>query len=184
MSITMTILSNLAAFGMLPLLLLIYTSHLTDDLQIPFTDILTSLLLVVIPASLGIVMRYYRPKWAKVTEKIASIVGVLFILAALVFGSISEESIWSADWQLFFGGAILLLIGAGFGYLFAWMGGFSRRVCRTIALETGLQNSTFTIAVLYVDRCVLMACSCRSEPPLPPFAGRCRLAATTRTVTA
>ena len=148
LSITMTILSNLAAFGMLPLLLLIYTSHLTDDLQIPFTDILTSLLLVVIPVCVGVVLRYYRPRWAKWTEKLASIVGVLFILAALIFGSISEQSIWAADWQLFVGAAVLLLIGAGLGYLFAWMSGFPRRVCRTIALETGLQNSTFTISVL------------------------------------
>jgi len=137
---------------MLPLLLLIYTSHLTDDLQIPFTDILTSLLLVLIPACLGMVIRRYRPKWAKITEKVASILGVLFIIGALIFGSISEESIWSADWQLFFAGATLLLIGAAFGYLSAWMSGMSRHVCRTIALETGLQNSTFTIAVLYVHR--------------------------------
>ncbi len=148
LSITMTILSNLAAFGMLPLLLLIYTSHLTDDLQIPFVDIFTSLLLVLVPASLGIVLRYYRPRWAKKVEKAASVVGVLFIIIALVYGSISEESIWTADWELFFGGAILLLLGAGLGYLTAYFSGFSRRVCRTIALETGLQNSTFTISVL------------------------------------
>jgi predicted Na+-dependent transporter len=105
-------------------------------------------LIVLIPAGLGIAIRRYRPRWAKYVEKVASVVGVLFILAALIFGSISEASIWGADWQLFVGAAVLLFIGAGLGYFSAWMSGFSRRVCRTIALETGLQNSTFTISVM------------------------------------
>ncbi|CAE7941212.1 Slc10a1, partial [Symbiodinium sp. KB8] len=71
--------------------------------------------------------------WAKRVAIFASGLGVLFILAALIFGSISETAIWKAPWQLFVSSAILLLLGAA---------------ARTIALETGIQNSTFTITVL------------------------------------
>ena len=124
------------------------SSHITSDLRIPFLDILTALLLVLVPAGLGILLRRYSMVWAKRVAIFASGLGVLFILAALIFGSISETAIWKAPWQLFVSSAILLLLGAAVGYASAHFSGFPRRQARTIALETGIQNSTFTITVL------------------------------------
>lgn len=63
LSITLTIISSLLSFGTLPLLLLIYGSEFTtDEVKIPYTNILTALALVIIPVGVGMsVKSWYVP---------------------------------------------------------------------------------------------------------------------------
>jgi len=149
LSITMTVISTVLSFGTLPGLLALYGSSFTNDsFQIPFVSILQSLLLVVIPVAVGVTVRYFSAYWALWCERVGSACGVLFIVAAIIVGSVTEKSIWNAPAGSYVVGALLLLVGACLGYLLAWLFKFPRRQCRTIALETGIQNSTLTITVL------------------------------------
>jgi sodium/bile acid cotransporter 2 len=77
--------------------------------------------------------------------------GVVFIVAAVVYGSITEASIWQAapnSWAL---AVFLLPLGAGFGYTISYALKLPRRQCRTVALETGIQNTTLAIAILVLS---------------------------------
>lgn len=149
LSITMTVCSTVLSFGTLPGLLALYGSRYTsDDLQIPFGTVAQSLLLVVVPVSIGIAVRYYSAYWAIWCERIGTAAGIIFIIAAMIFGSITEQSIWNAPAGSYVIGVLLLLTGACLGYFLSWMFKFPRRQARTIALETGIQNSVLTIAIL------------------------------------
>lgn len=58
LSIIMTIFSTFAALGMLPLILVIFGGSFTDEnLKINFGAIIQSLLIVIIPASIGLLTR-------------------------------------------------------------------------------------------------------------------------------
>lgn len=149
LSITMTLVSNLLSFGTLPLLLWMLTSPFTSaSLAIPFTNVLVSLLLVLIPVSIGLFVKSRRPDWAVYLEKGATFVGVLFIIAALIFGSVTETAIFAAPPGEWISSVLLLTGGAVLGFVLARLSGLRRYQARTVALETGIQNSTLTIAIL------------------------------------
>lgn len=74
--------------------------------------------------------------------------GVIFVVAAFVFGAVTEASIFSADPEVYGTASILLVAGAGLGYLIAFIFRLPHFQCRTIALETGIQNSTLVIAII------------------------------------
>jgi len=90
----------------------------------------------------------YSPYWALWCERVGTAAGVIFIIAALIFGSITEQSIWSAPAGSYVTALLMLTVGSAAGYVLGWMFKFPRRQSRTIALETGIQNSTLTIAIL------------------------------------
>jgi predicted Na+-dependent transporter len=74
LSIAMTAVTNLLAFGTLPLLLLLWTTGLTTgvDATIPFLDIFTSLLMTLLPAALGFTLRRHSEKWARRAEQLGA----------------------------------------------------------------------------------------------------------------
>eukprot|EP00730_Choanoeca_flexa_P007816 TRINITY_DN12397_c1_g1_i1.p1 TRINITY_DN12397_c1_g1~~TRINITY_DN12397_c1_g1_i1.p1 ORF type:complete len:342 (+),score=32.16 TRINITY_DN12397_c1_g1_i1:1508-2533(+) len=149
LSVVMTCFSSVLALGMMPLLLLIYSPRFTsNNADIDFVSIFLSLLITLVPVTIGMTVRYKRPKAAFYLEKLASIVGVLFILLAIIYGSISEASIFSASWGLWFAAVLMLLISASIGYGVSTIFGLEPRERRTVALETGIQNSTLTLTLI------------------------------------
>lgn len=149
LSITMTIISSALSFGTLPLLLwMLAEPFATSDLQIPFLNVVVALLLVVIPVAIGVTVRTNCIRVAWYLEKSATVLGSIFIIVAIVYGSITEADIFLApatEWVTAF---LLCFGGAGIGYGLAIASGLRRYQARTVALETGIQNSTLTIAIL------------------------------------
>lgn len=71
LSIAMTVISNTAAFFMMPLLLLIYGPAFTSDsMKIPYTTILAGLLVVLIPVAIGMAILKRNEELAKKLEKV------------------------------------------------------------------------------------------------------------------
>eukprot|EP01048_Picozoa_sp_COSAG05_P041293 COSAG05_NODE_21644_length_270_cov_0.894737_1_plen_73_part_10 len=68
--------STAAAVFMYPLLILVYITGLlgatADDVAIPFVNIAVSLLLIVVPASIGMTIATKSPPIAKLVEKAGS----------------------------------------------------------------------------------------------------------------
>ncbi|CAC5426359.1 SLC10A2 [Mytilus coruscus] len=149
LSISMTAVSTVLAMGMLPLNLLIYSRSWTDQpLIIPYVNILISFGLTLGPALLGIFIRWKFPKVADVLVKVGSVAGALAILLLLTLLSIQYPFMYHSTWRIYIGTLILPFAGFLFGYLVALLLRQDHVRCRTIALETGIQNFPLCMSLL------------------------------------
>ena len=65
-SVTMTSCSTLASLGFMPLNLFIYTRSWTGHgVTIPYTNILITLVSILVPVAFGMLLRWKKPEWAK-----------------------------------------------------------------------------------------------------------------------
>ena len=103
---------------------------------------------VILPVAIGMGVRSFSSRWANILEKVASVVGMLFIVAALVAGIITNQHVFTESWKLWLASAVLMPIGGIMGYTNARLARLPANACRTICLETGLQNSTLALAIL------------------------------------
>ncbi len=168
LSLALTSVSNLLAFGTVPLLLFAWSGALaaTADVRIPFGDIALSLGVVLVPAAAGLWLRARRPRIARAAERVGSTAGAVVVVAAV---AVSLGTNWDA-----LGGADALpgpavaavAVVAPLGALFACGALLARRVLGcggggggggggpwwtpeviTVCLETGVQNVPLALAV-------------------------------------
>ncbi|XP_026888420.2 ileal sodium/bile acid cotransporter [Electrophorus electricus] len=153
LSISMTTCSSILAMGMMPLCLLIYTSVWTsaDTIQIPYDSIGITLVCLIVPVTVGIYVKHRRPKAAKKILKVGSILGVILIVVIAVVGGVLYQSSWEIAPALWIIGAIYPLVGYGLGFLLARFVGQPWHRCRTIALETGFQNSQLCSTIVQLS---------------------------------
>lgn len=152
LSVIMTTNSTLWALLMTPLLLAFYGNLLFADnpeLQIPLTNIVITLVILLIPVVLGMLIRRYSANTGAILELLGGFFGLFFIVFLMAtwvprnWGLLS-----STPWQTF-----TVAIGLGlFGILIAYAIAKAIRVhpmnARTIALETGIQNGPLAIAIV------------------------------------
>lgn len=149
LSIIATTCSTLLSLVLMPLALFAYSAPFTDEsVRIPYASMLLPLTMVIVPVALGMAINYCSSKVASYVEKAASTLGMLFILAALIGGIVTNTEVFTESWKLWVGAYILMPLGSGFGYLISYCARLSPRACRTVCLETGLQNSTLALAIL------------------------------------
>ena len=157
LSITMSFLSTIAAFFMLPLwiYLLVVTAY-DSDVEIAWSSVFASLFLILVPTAIGLYIRKnntetkYGSKfiWEWI-ETGTTIGGVIFLIAALVSSLVLYwEDFGNLPASVWFMGFILQPLGCGFGYFVANALGMTGKDKRTISLETGVQNFTLTIAII------------------------------------
>lgn len=157
LSITMSFFSNVAAFGMLPLLVfvLIKTAY-NADILIPWGSIFVGLCLIIFPCVIGLTVRHKNTElklgdkfiWQWM-EKLTTVFGIIFFIGALVLGVASYfDEIMDAPASLWVSAILMEPCGAFFGYGTAYAVGIGRKDCRTIAIETGVQSFTLTIAII------------------------------------
>ncbi|KAJ8004545.1 hypothetical protein DPEC_G00137390 [Dallia pectoralis] len=153
LSISMTTCSSVFAMGMMPLCLLIYTSVWipADTIQIPYRSIGITLLSLLIPVGLGSLFKRNFPNVAKKMLLIGSILGVLFIIAITVVGAVQYQSSWTVSSSLWIIGAVYPALGFVLGFFMARFVGFPWHRCRTIALETGFQNSQLCSTIIQLS---------------------------------
>lgn len=73
----------------------IQSSFTDDDIEIPYLNIMGTLLLILIPCALGVWLRRVSLVWAKRAETTGGVVGALFLVAALIFGVIENADLFS-----------------------------------------------------------------------------------------
>ncbi|XP_061774600.1 ileal sodium/bile acid cotransporter [Nerophis ophidion] len=153
LSISMTACSSILALGMMPLCLLIYTSIWTssDTIQIPYDSIGITLVALLVPITVGIYVKRRWPHVAKKILKVGSIAGFVLILIIAVVGGILYQSSWTISPSLWIIGTIYPFIGFGLGFLMARFVGQPWYRCRTIALETGFQNSQLCSTIVQLS---------------------------------
>lgn len=153
LSISMTTCSTMAALGMMPLCLYLYTLswNLEQNLTIPYQNIGITLVCLIIPVAFGIYVNYRWPKQSKIILKIGAIAGGLLFLVVTGAGMVLMKEFWSSDIILLMISFIFPLIGHATGFLLALLTHQSWQRCRTISLETGTQNVQMCFTMLQLS---------------------------------
>ncbi|KAM6220943.1 sodium-dependent organic anion transporter [Rhynchocyon petersi] len=153
LSISMTACSTVAALGMMPLCLYVYSRSwsLEQDLTIPYQNIGITLVFLTIPVAFGVYVNYRWPKQSTIILKIGAIVGGALLVVAAVTGVVLSKGIWNSDFTLLIISFIFPLIGHLAGFLLALLTRQSWQRCRTISLETGAQNIQMCVTMLQLS---------------------------------
>lgn len=161
LSISMTTASTLMALVMTPLLVNLYaapfTRRIADELGgeasfvMPTSDIIASLVVVLVPVCGGLILRRFSRARAKVAEDTAGFMGMIVILY-LIVSTMGRHwrLVLSTPWPVYVAVLALGLVGFLFGYHVSRLLGAHPIQQRAISLETGIQNTpvAFTIILL------------------------------------
>ena len=161
LSIAMTTASTMLALFMMPFLLELYAGGFTneitqrmkvDEFVIPTSDIVTSLLAVLVPVGLGMILRYKSPSWAKTAEDTGGFLGIIVIIFLLATGLIRHTELFlSTPWEIYAAAVCLGLLGFLFGYWVARAFFLPPIFQRAISLETGIQNTPVAFAIILLS---------------------------------
>lgn len=150
LSISMTVMSSLAATFFMPFLLLIYSGALGigSEIQVPFGKIFMSLLLLLIPVSIGMGIRHYSPKGAKIVEKAGAIIGIIAIILIFIIPLVKNPEMFEVPRNVFIASGLIAAAGMTFGYLLSRAFRLSVKHSKTVSLETGIQNAVLTVGII------------------------------------
>ncbi len=165
LSISMTTASTVLAIVMMPILLNLYaagyTAQITAELQaagsdavfvIPTANIVTSLILVLVPVVIGMFIRIKWPDWAKTAEDTAGFMGMIVILYLIITAFLRHGTLFLlTPFEVYFGAISVGLIGFLFGFTLARLLGIAPVFQRAISLETGIQNGPLSFAVIILS---------------------------------
>ncbi|XP_015270028.1 PREDICTED: solute carrier family 10 member 6-like [Gekko japonicus] len=153
LSITMTACSTVAALGMMPLCLYIYSYswELADGIPIPYQTIGTSLLSLLIPVACGIFANYRWPKHSKIIAKVGGISGITILVAVSITDILLSKDSLNLELSIVTTCAVLSFTGYMGGFLLALITCQSWSRSRTIASETGSQNIALYFALLQLS---------------------------------
>ena len=147
LSVLMTVTSTLAGVVLIPAVLLLYAAAM--ELEIPQENVIATLLLLLLPVGLGMTLRRVSANAGAVTEFFGSALALFFILFLMVswiprnwrFLLETEPGTYAAALGLG-------VFGIAIGYGFARAIRLHPRNARTVALETGIQNTPLAIAII------------------------------------
>ncbi|XP_012511609.1 PREDICTED: sodium/bile acid cotransporter [Propithecus coquereli] len=155
LSIVMTTCSTFFALGMMPLLLYIYSRGIyageVKD-KVPYGSIMISLILVLIPCTIGIVLKSKRPQYVSYVTKggmliIATFSGAIVTLSAI---NVGKSIVYAMTPTLLASSFLMPLIGFLLGYLLSALFRLNGRCRRTVGMETGCQNTHLCATILNV----------------------------------
>ncbi len=146
LSITLTSLSTLLAIVMTPWLSWVY---IDASIHVPALDMLKSILMLVIaPVALGVVINQFLHPLVRPLKSLLpfiSVIAIVIIIAIVV--ALNHGRL--GDLGLVLMAAVILhnLTGLASGYGFGKLFGYTEKDCRTLAIETGMQNSGLAVAL-------------------------------------
>ncbi|WAR13134.1 NTCP5-like protein [Mya arenaria] len=122
--------------------------------MIPYTNILTSLVGLIIPVALGMLLQWRKPNWAKYVVRGIRPLMVIFFIFVFTVGVYSNLYIFTLmrnKPEILLAGALVPYVGFIFGGLVAIVTRQSWERVRTISIETGIQNTGIAIVLLKVS---------------------------------
>ncbi|KAK1345761.1 hypothetical protein QTO34_008225 [Cnephaeus nilssonii] len=153
LSISMTTCSTVAALGMMPLCLYLYTLswNFEQNFTIPYQNIGISLLCLTVPVAFGVYVNYRCPKQSKIILKIGAIVGGVLLLVVTVAGVVLARESWNPDITLLIISCIFPLTGHVAGFLLALLTHHSWQSCMKIGLQHVPQNIQMCLTMLQLS---------------------------------
>jgi bile acid transporter len=172
LSISMTTASTIVAVALMPMILSFYTkgyvkaiahtyAESAEGFVIPVLNIVSSLVLVLVPVALGMLLRKNSPGWAKAAEDTAGFTGIGVILYLVLTAFFRHGALFlQTPVTVYIAAVGLGLAGFGLGYLLSSVLKQPPLNRRAIALETGIQNGPVAFAV------ILLSFSGRAQDPM------------------
>ncbi|XP_004426350.1 PREDICTED: sodium/bile acid cotransporter [Ceratotherium simum simum] len=155
LSIVMTTCSTFFALGMMPLLLYVYSRGIYEgDLKdkVPYGGIVISLILVLIPCTIGIFLNAKRPQYARYIVKGGMITMLLLSVAITALSAINvgKSILFVMMPHLLAISSLMPFIGFLLGYMLSALFCLNGRCRRTVSMETGCQNVQLCSTILNV----------------------------------
>jgi BASS family bile acid:Na+ symporter len=151
LSISMTAASKVLGIVMMPLCLYIYARPFTGTaLPIPYRDIMVALVVLLGPVALAMALRQrFGERFARIAERVGSIAGMSLLLGLVVVNLLRNGHLFQTlEPNIGLAAALLGIIGMLLGALVARVCGLPTAQRRTVAFETGVQNSPLCFAIL------------------------------------
>jgi len=152
LSILMTCCSCLFGAFMMPLNIFIWARFIDENAEavFPFSKITVNILITLVPVVFGFFIRKYFSAYVKIIKKVTYILLILITLVVFVVGIyLFADILWNHfPSMMVLACTILPLMGFLFGYLSSQVLGQTKKDSRTIMIETGVQNSQLSLAVL------------------------------------
>ncbi|CAN9507930.1 unnamed protein product [Ophioblennius macclurei] len=153
LSIVMTTCSTVLALGMMPLLLYIYCHGFPNLAKLlPYKQIVTSLVLILVPCGIGILINHYRPKYSNFFLKagISVLLMCVLVVSILIAVDMGDTMMTVLEPRLMAICVIMPLVGYSFGYVLSSLFKVNHAQRRTVAMETGCQNIQLCATILKV----------------------------------
>lgn len=152
LSITLTAVSSFITVFTIPLVVnLAMESFLDKETSLQLSPLETTVkiaVITIIPVALGMLLRYYTPRFAIKAEKLAKWLS-LFFLALIISGLLLMERANLATYIYQVGVVALALnvVTMALGYGIATVNRLPQDSVKAIAVEVGIQNGTLAIAI-------------------------------------
>lgn len=157
LSVSLTAISEGASFFMLPLIFFTY-SHLlpggptlANELNLdPLHVIGTVFMVIMIPLILGMALNHYFPKAVDKIRKPSKILSMLILISFIVFAIMGNKETFMQHI-----GTVLPIVALHnavaliSGYLFGKLWRLPEADCRTVSVETGIQNSGLGLVIIF-----------------------------------
>uniref|UniRef100_A0A8D1WUC8 Hepatic sodium/bile acid cotransporter n=1 Tax=Sus scrofa TaxID=9823 RepID=A0A8D1WUC8_PIG len=153
LSIMMTTCSTFLALGMMPLLLYLYSRGIYDGTlkdKVPYGSIVISLILILIPCTIGIILNTKRPQYVRYVIKGGTILLILCAIAVTVLSvlNVGKSILFVMTPHLVATSSLMPFTGFLLGYLLSAL--FRLNARRTVCMETGCQNVQLCSTILNV----------------------------------
>jgi len=157
LSVCMTAIASVCAVFMTPLNISFYggfyppTAAILEDVNVDFFDMLEILgMILLIPLVMGMTVRYYKPKVADLLNKFTHYGSMIIFGLIIVFAFITNMDLFLKYIHLvivvvFAHNAIGIFTGFGLARLFK----LPSKDQKTLAIETGIQNSGLGLALIF-----------------------------------
>ena len=144
LSLTMTAFSTVIALPMMPLNLFIYVDVIQSaegDIQLPYVNLITQLLLLIIPLGVGILLTCKWPVLEDRAEKLMKPFATILVLIAVGVGIPTQIYVFYVEAKGWVTSLLLPCFGAFFGLGIARIVNQPYKASITIAFETACQNA-------------------------------------------
>jgi BASS family bile acid:Na+ symporter len=150
LSVTMTAIASVITVFTIPIVLsfsLVYFMGAGTEFQLPIAKTMISLFVItILPISIGMIIKRYKPKLADSSQVLVSRFGVTFLAMLVVFLSyVQRDIIVDAFVNTGPVSLILNLVTMALGYFSSKLLGLNLEQRTSITMEVGLQNSTLSI---------------------------------------
>lgn len=180
MSVLMTTISTIAAFGLMPMWIFTLGKVIFDqgDLAVPYERVGSFAICLVIPLFLGLLIQRYLPRVTRILVLVLKPVSALLILFIVIFAIVTNLYLFELfSWQIFVAGMGLPWLGFLIGWILAKVFRQVNPDALAIAVETGIQNTGISIFLLRFtlpqpegDLTTVVPVSVAIMTPIPLFA--------------
>ena len=146
----MTVFSTLLAIVLTPFMLYFYGSRILEgEFQVPFKDVSLTLFVLLVPVTLGMLVRKWNANVGAVSEFMGGLLGIIVIIFLIVTWIPRNAGLLSITPAEVYAASIGLgLCGFIIGFTLARLLRQNDKNAMTIALETGIQNGPLGIAIV------------------------------------